>query len=114
MLTLIALIAIGSILAYISKFNAMLVSVNLGTFIISDIPLFYVIVGSFLCGLILSYLVILVNSISTSFTIRGKDNRIKKGKDDVLDLTKQVHQLELENEKIKHGNQTEPEDINAL
>jgi cell shape-determining protein MreC len=90
------------------------VSVNLGVYVISGIPLFYVIVGSFLFGLILSYLIYLVHAISTSFKLRGKNNEIKKDKNEVLELTKRVHQLELENEKLGHDSGFEPEDRNAL
>jgi cell shape-determining protein MreC len=114
MLILILILVIGSILVYISKFNFALVSVNLGFYIINNIPLFYVIVGSIVFGLVLSYLAYLFHSISNSFTLRSKNNEIKKNKDDVLDLTKQVHQLELENEKIKHEPLIEPADKNAL
>ncbi len=95
MLLLILLLIIGSVLVYISKFNFMLVSVNFGSFIISSVPLFYVIVGSILFGLVLSYLVHLITSVSTSLTLRGKNNLIKKEKEEVLELTKRVHQLEL-------------------
>lgn len=90
------------------------VSVNLGVYVISNIPLFYVIVGSLVIGLVLSYLVYLIRAISTSFTIRDKDNEIKKNKDEVLELTKRVHQLELENEKLGHDTGVVPEDPNAL
>jgi len=90
------------------------VTVNLGMYVISDIPLFYVIVGSLVIGLVLSYVVYLVHAISTSFAFRGKDNEIKKNKDEVLELTKRVHQLELENEKLRHSSDVEPEDRNAL
>jgi len=114
MLVLILLLVVGSILVYISKYNFMPVSVNLGPYVLSNIPLFYVIVGSLLIGLVLSYVFYLVKAISTSFTLRGKDNEIKKDKDEVLELTKRVHQLELENEKLKHRPNTEPEDKNAL
>lgn len=114
MLVLILLLVVGSILVYISKFNFMPVSVNLGLYAFSDIPLFYVIVGSLVIGLVLSYLLYLVHAISTSFTLRGKDNAIKKNKNEVLELTKRVHQLELENEKLKHSSNVEPEDPNAL
>ncbi|MFZ3030649.1 MAG: LapA family protein [Microgenomates group bacterium] len=92
----------------------MLVSVNFGSFVVYDIPLFYVIVGSILFGLVLSYLVHLVNSVSTNLTLRGKNNQIKKEKEEVLELTKRVHQLELENEKIKHEPVVENDDQNAL
>jgi cell shape-determining protein MreC len=114
MLVLILLLVVGSILVYISKFNFMLVSVNLGVYVFSNVPLFYVIVASVVFGLVLSYLAYLFHSISNSFTIRSKNHEIKKNKDEVLDLTKQVHQLELENEKIKHDPAIQPADENAL
>ncbi|MFH0863656.1 MAG: lipopolysaccharide assembly protein LapA domain-containing protein [Candidatus Gottesmanbacteria bacterium] len=114
MLVLILLLVVGSILVYISKYNFMPVSVNLGPYVFSNIPLFYVIVGSLLIGLVLSYLVFFIKSISTYFSLRGKNNEIKKNKDVVLELTKRVHQLELENEKLKHDPHVESEDKNAL
>lgn len=90
------------------------VSVDLVWYKFSDIPLFYVIAGSLIVGLILSYVIYLVDTIVTSFKLRGKDNTIKKNNDEILDLTKQIHQLELENEKLKHSSNVEPEDKNAL
>jgi len=115
MLILILLLVIGSILVYISKFNFVPVTVNLGVYTIYDVPLFYVIVGSLIFGLVLSYLVYLINSISISLKFRGKNKEIEKNKDEVLELTKRVHQLELEKEKIKNGSEeTEPTDQNAL
>lgn len=114
MLILILLLVIGAILAYLSKYNFMPVSVNFGWYVLSDIPLFYVIIGSVVFGLALSYVAYLVHEISTSLVIRGKDNEIKKNKEGVLELTKRVHQLELENEKLKHSPSVEPQDPNAL
>jgi lipopolysaccharide assembly protein A len=114
MLVLILLLVVGSILVYISKYNFMPVTVNLGHYVFSNIPLFYVIVASLLIGLVLSYMFYIVKAISTSFKLRGMDNEIKKDKDEVLELTKRVHQLELENEKLKHAPSLEPDDPNAL
>jgi len=114
MLIIILLLVVGTILVYISKFNFMPVSVNLGFYTFSNIPLFYVIVGSLLFGLILFYVVYLIRAVSSSFKLRGKNKEIKKNKDEVLELTKRVHQLELENEKLKNGSSVEPEDKNAL
>lgn len=114
MLALILLLIIGSALVYISKFNFVPVTVNLGMYVFSNIPLFYVIVGSLIVGLVLSYLVYLIHSISTSLTLRSKNNEIKKDKEEILELTKRVHQLELENEKQKTDNSPKPQDPNAL
>jgi len=114
MLILIAFLIIASLLVYISKYNFTPVTLNLGAYVFSDIPLFYVIVGALLLGLILSYLIYLIPSISNSFTIRGKNKEIKNDKSKILELTRRIHQLELENEKLRHLSGNEPEDQNAL
>lgn len=114
MLILILFLIVGSILAYLSQSNLMPVSVYFGPYVWSDIPLFYVMIGSLLAGLVLSYLIHLVDAIATSFTLRGKDKEINKKKITVLELTKRVHQLELENEKLKAGSVRKPKDLNAL
>jgi uncharacterized integral membrane protein len=115
MLILILLLVLGSALVYISKYNFTQVSVNLGFISFSDIPLFYVIAGALIIGLVLSYLIYRIQAISTFFELRKKNNEIKKDKDEILELTKRVHQLELEKEKIKNGSEEiEPTDQNAL
>lgn len=114
MFTLILFLIVGSFLVYISKFNFTPVTVNLGIYLLKDIPLYYVIAGSLLIGLIFSYLLYVLHVISTSFKLRGKNKEIKKDKGEVLELTKQIHQLELENEKLKNKIKNEPNDQNAL
>jgi hypothetical protein len=91
------------------------VTLRLGTYVFSGIPLFYIIIGSLLTGLGLAYLLYLINAMFTAFTMRGKDNKIKQGKSDIVDLTKQIHKLELENERLKNNSTVvEPQDKNAL
>lgn len=114
MLSIILFLVVGSILVYISKYNFAPVSVNLGLYHFSRIPLFYVIIGSLITGLTLSYLVYLVHVVSNSFVLRGEDNEIKKNKAEVLELTKRIHQLELKNEKLGYDSNAESKDLNAL
>jgi hypothetical protein len=92
----------------------MLVSLNLGPYVIADIPLFYVIVGSLVTGLLVGYIMYLAQVIGSSLTIRGKNNELNKNADELLQLTKRIHQLELENEKLKHSPAVELDDSNAL
>jgi len=113
MFNLIFLLLIGSVLAYISKFNLTPISVNLGFYTISNVPLFYVVVGSLLIGLVISFLMQLLRNISNSFDLRSKKKEIKTSQEEILELTKRVHQLELENEKLKHTD-AEISDPNAL
>jgi len=114
MLIIILLLILGSALVYISRFNFQPVSLNLGFTVFHGIPLFYVIVGSLLVGLVLSYLAHLVHAISHSFVLQGKNSEIKKNKGEVLELTKRVHQLEIKNEKLGKDSGIEPGDGNAL
>lgn len=115
MLILILLLVIGVVMAYLAQNNLMLVTLHLGSYVFSGLPLFYVIVGSLLVGLVLAYLIYFVNSIFAAFTMHGKDNKIKQSNSEIVDLTKQIHQLELENERLKNNSTIiEPQDKNAL
>ncbi len=115
MLILILLLVVGGAMVYLAQNNLMLVTLYLGKYAFSDIPLFYIIIGSLLVGLGLAYLIYLVNSIFTAFTMHRKDTKIKHGESEIVDLTKQIHQLELENERLKNNSTThEPQDKNAL
>ena len=105
---------VGSLLVYISKYNFQPVTVNLGFTVFPGVPLFYIIMVSLLTGLALSYLVSLIQSVSTSFVLRGKNMEIKKKKDEVLELTKRVHQLEIKNEKLGKDTGAGLQDSNAL
>jgi len=115
MFILILFLVIGSAMVYLAQNNMLPVTLHFATYVFSGIPLFYIIIGSLLTGLGLAYLSYLVSSIFTGFTIRGKDKKIKQTKDEVVDLTKRIHQLELENERLKNNSTiVEPSDKNAL
>lgn len=88
-------------MAFFAQYNLTPVSLNLGYAVFNDIPLFYVVVGAMLIGLGIGYLSYLIHSLSTAFTIHGKDHALKQAKEEVAELTKRVHQLELENGKLK-------------
>jgi len=112
---LILLLVVGAVMAYLAQNNSMLVTLRLGTSVLSGIPLFYIIIGSLLTGLGLAYLIYLVNSVFTAFSMHRKDTAIKHGKRDIVDLTKRIYQLELENERLKNDSTVdEPQDKNAL
>ncbi len=101
MLSLILLLILGSGLAYLALQNTAAVTVTLLNYTFPDAPLFSVILGSMLIGVLLAYIIYLANSISTALTMHGKDNKIKESENDLTSLTKKTHQLELENESLK-------------
>ena len=115
MITLILVLLVGAIFVYLAQNNLAPVTLHLGSTVITNIPLFYVIIGSLLTGLVLAYLIHLVNSIFVAFSMHGKDTKIKQAKSEIANLTKRIHQLELENERLKNNSSLEePRDTNAL
>lgn len=114
MLAVILTLLVGSLLVYISRYNFQPVSVNLGFTVFSDIPLFFVILGSLVAGLVLSYLASIIQSISTSFILHGKNVEIRKNKNEVLELTKTVHQLEIKNEKLGKDSEIDSNNRNVV
>ena len=113
MLSLIILLVGGSIIAFLSLQNTMVVSLHFLDFTIPNLPLYYVIIGSMLVGLLLSYVIYLVHAIITNISLLGKDKKIMKEKQQVAELTKRIHQLELENVKLKKETDSEA-DTNSL
>ncbi|MEK7127123.1 MAG: hypothetical protein AAB838_00165 [Patescibacteria group bacterium] len=106
MLILILLLIFGVLMVYLAQ---------VGTTYFATFPLFYVIMGSLLTGLLLSYTAYVINSIFVALKMRGKNKEIKQGESDIVDLTKRIHQLELENEKLKNNSAiVETPDKNAL
>lgn len=89
-------------MAYLAQNNLTEVTLHLGTYVFSGIPLFYIIIGSLLIGLGFSYIIQLINSFFTALTMHGKDSKIKQDKNEIADLTKKNHELELEIEKLKN------------
>lgn len=101
MLALILFLIFGSAMAYLAFQNSTHVTLTFLTYTFPDVSLFFVILGSMLIGALLAYVIQLANSISTAITIHGKDHEIKKSEDNVIELTKKTHKLELENESLK-------------
>lgn len=101
MLLLILLLIFGSGIAFLAFQNSANVTLIFLNYTFPDVSLFLVILGSMLIGALLVYVIHLVNSISTAITIHGKDKKIKESENNVIQLIKKTHQLELENESLK-------------
>jgi lipopolysaccharide assembly protein A len=115
MITLILVLLIGAVFVYLAQNNLVPVTLHIGATAITNIPLFYIIIGSLLTGLVFAYLIHLVNAVFVAFSMHRKDTKIKQGKNTIADLTKRIHQLELENERLKNDSAVdEPRDSNAL
>ncbi len=113
MINLIATVLFGLIIAYFAAQNTGVMSLHFLHYQIQSVPMYIVVVGALLLGLFLSWIISLVNAVSTGFTMRGKETKIKDYVKENAELLKLNHQLELENARLK-GETDEPEDSKSL
>lgn len=98
---IILAVIVGLGIGYFATQNTTLISLYLGPYITPRIPLYLVVIGTLLLGLLLAWVFSLVNSFSSKITLHGKENKIKEDEKTIAELTKEIHQLELENIRLK-------------
>lgn len=101
MLTLIIVLVSGIIFAIFATQNTQFVSVSFMNYQLTSVPLYGVVLGAILFGIFVSWLISMVDTISSYLTILGKNKTITSVKKESTDLAKRVHQLEIENERLK-------------
>ncbi|MEO8582009.1 MAG: LapA family protein [Patescibacteria group bacterium] len=101
MLTWIAYIISGIVVAIFAIQNTQLVEVSLVFRSWQNVPLYLVVVFTFLIGVSMSWLITFIGSIPTKFKLRGKNKKLKSVKEELVLLTREIHQLELENESLR-------------
>lgn len=101
MLSLIFLLLVGAAITFVSLQNTAVVSLTFLSYTVADLPIHFVIIGSILVGVLLAYIISFINSISTFMVIRGQHKKIGQEKQEVAELTKRVHQLEIENVSLR-------------
>lgn len=100
MITLILLV-LGSIAAALfATQNTTFGVITFGSYHL-QVPIYLIVLISTLIGLLVSAVITFISSIVASLEIHGKDSKIKEGKKTVAELTKHIHQLELENVQLK-------------
>ena len=114
MLSLIFLLVVGAGITYLSVQNTAVVSLRFLEYTFTDLPIYYVIIGSILVGVLLAYSISFINSISTYMLIRTQHKKIGQERREVAELTKRVHQLEIENVGLKTENDPSSFDRKAL
>lgn len=101
MFALIVLIVFGIMVAFFATQNTQQVSIVIASNQLTGIPMYFVVLGAMLFGILVSFIINIVNSIVSSLTIHDKNNVIKESKKESSELARRVHELELENEKLK-------------
>ncbi len=101
MFALIILVVFGIGVAYFATQNTQTVSITAANYSLTGIPLYFIVLVSLLLGFVVSWVLSFFDVISSALKLRGKESTIKDANKQIADLTKRVHQLELENERLK-------------
>jgi uncharacterized integral membrane protein len=113
MYTLVIIVISSIIFSYFATLNTKGVDLALGYTTLSDVPMYLVVLASLLIGLLFAGLINAINSFFTGLSINAKNKKIAESKDTIGELTKKIHQLEIENTELKNQHGT-VEDPNAL
>lgn len=101
MFAIILLVVLALGFGYFAIQNAQQTTIMLTGYAFPSVPLYVVIGITLLLGLLFSWILSLVNGLSTSMKLRGKEHTIKDANKNVSELTKKVNELEVENAKLK-------------
>lgn len=112
-IVIFAIIA-GLGIGYFATLNTFLISLNFGFYQIENVPAYIVVVSGILLGLLLAWIFSLVSAFSSKIKLRGKESKIKEDEKTIAELTKENHQLELENTRLKQKTGEEMTDDKSL
>lgn len=95
MASLIVLIIFGLGIALFATQNTGVIHIVLGSYVLTGIPLYVIVVGSILLGVLVSWLISIVNTFSTLFTLHTKDVMLKRSQKIINDLQEKNRALEM-------------------
>lgn len=100
-LILIFAILFGLGLAFFATQNTNGVTITLANTPLTEIPLYIIVIGSLLLGLLLASFFNVANLISSAFKLRGKDTTIKGADKTIATLKSENHNLKAEVADLK-------------
>lgn len=101
MFSLVIVLVSGIAVAIFATQNTQTVLVSFFNYQSFVVPVYIIVLVSMLIGIFISWLLSMVGSISSYFTLREKNKLLGETKYESTNLVKRVHQLELENERLK-------------
>ncbi len=101
MLSLIASVLFGIVVAIFAVQNRGFVDIHFGGYGIAGVPLYLVVLGTVLVTLLFAAILYFVHSVSSSFALMGKSSSLRKMYEENKRLTVRVKDLELENARLK-------------
>lgn len=107
MLIIILTIIFAILVAFFATQNTTSIIVNVSQYSLS-VPIYLVVLVSILVGFVFAWILHLMNAFASLFTLRGKNNDIKKERKTNIELTKKVKDLEIEKDKLEKEKKLRP------
>lgn len=111
--TLVFTVLFASIAAYFATQNNRFIDINFLSYTLHGVPLYLVVLISVLIGLSLSWFISLIGEVSSLFALQDKENKLRRTKQNNVELLKQIHELQVENARLKAKTENE-EDNKSL
>ena len=102
MLTLIFLVLLGFLMAFFATENTLPVNLTIAGNILTGVPLFVIVMASLLLGIVISWLIHLINTISSEITLMGKETELKTAINTIEALRKKNRELEVATAELKN------------
>lgn len=97
----IAAVLLGIGFTLFSIQNSAGVTLNAGGYLFPGVPIFLVVLGSLLLGLLIAWFLSAIGWISNSLTMQQKNSKIKEATGTVRSLEARIKDLEIENARLK-------------
>src|SRR5262245_1086024 len=103
MLALVIAAIFGLGIGYFATQNITPITIQFADYVVEEVPLYVVILGSLLVGLFMAYLLYLARSVSSKLTTRGEYHADRRVRQAIADLEERVDHLESESARLKTG-----------
>ena len=100
MLSILFSVIFGLAIGYFATQNTVPVAIQLGELRIENVPLYIATIGSLILGVFIAWIFYLARTVSSTFTIYGKDRLVKRT-ETAVDLEQRIRQLESENTRLR-------------
>ncbi len=107
MSTLILVVIFGLAFASFATQNVGTINIRIGPYDFFGVPVYLIAFGSMLVGLILAWIINTVESIGSAVTIHDRESKLSNVADRNNRLEDRIHELEVENAKLKTNNNYE-------
>lgn len=101
MAVLLVSVVLSIIFAFFATQNTGLISLNFLSYTIPNVPIYLAIIVPILISLILAYFIHVARDLSQNLTLNEQKDEIKNLKNELAEVTKIAHKMQVENSKLK-------------